>query len=93
MRNKILLILSIVIILFTIFLNQPDASVCAKALFGTFTPQSVTDQTPTSPMAQPDPNGSDPRYISGFGLDNAFTLFFEDRSAAGRISFVQTALP
>jgi LPXTG-site transpeptidase (sortase) family protein len=53
----------------------------------TFTPSTVeaafsvpqTDQTPLAPLSNP---GSpiQPRYISGFGLDNIYTIFFENRA-------------
>ena len=55
------------------------------------------DQTPISPLDQPTPSGSEPRYLSGFGLDNVFTIFYEERKdSAGcgaslyRIYFNQT---
>jgi Periplasmic copper-binding protein (NosD)/FlgD Ig-like domain len=53
-------------------------------------PVTVTDQTPTAPLANPTPSTYQPRYISGFGIDNTFTVFFEDRDAANQISFVST---
>ncbi len=37
------------------------------------------------------PASFQPRYISGFGLGDTFTVFFEDRDAGGLISFVETA--
>ncbi|MBU1694663.1 MAG: hypothetical protein KKC51_11960, partial [Verrucomicrobia bacterium] len=46
---------------------------------GTFVPAKVTDQTPTSPLLNPDPATYEPRYISGFGSNNTFTVFWEDR--------------
>lgn len=55
------------------------------------------DQTPTAPLASPNPSTTRPRYISGFGLDNSYTIFYEDRAdTAGcafgsRIYFNQTA--
>ena len=39
------------------------------------------DQTPNTPLNVPDPAASYPRYISGFGLDNSYTLFYEDRNS------------
>jgi len=57
-----------------------------------------TDQTPLSPLPIPNPAAVDPRYLSGYGTDNAYTIFFEDRSdTAGcltpgyRIKFVETS--
>ena len=45
-------------------------------------PVTVRDQTPTAQLANPAPGSCQPRYISGFGVGNAFTVFFEDRDAA-----------
>ncbi|NUM77786.1 hypothetical protein HUU40_25780, partial [candidate division KSB1 bacterium] len=52
---------------------------------------TVTDQTPTAPLTNPAPGSFEPRYISGFGADGNFTVFFEDRAAAFAISSVTTA--
>ncbi len=57
---------------------------------GAFYPSAVTDQTPTAPLANPDPSSFQPRYISGFGSDDSFTVFFEDRDAGQTISYVST---
>jgi LPXTG-site transpeptidase (sortase) family protein len=38
-----------------------------------------TDQTPVTPLVAPG-SPARPRYISGFGTDNAYTIFFEDRA-------------
>ncbi len=53
-------------------------------------PITVIDQTPTQPLANPEPSSFQPRYISGFGLDDTFTVFFEDRDNGGLISYNQT---
>jgi len=58
---------------------------------GTFDEFVLTDQTPTAPLANPAPASYAPRYISGFGVGDAFTVFFEDRNAAQRISSVATS--
>jgi hypothetical protein len=58
---------------------------------GTFTEFVLTDQTPTAPLANPVPASYAPRYISGFGMGDAFTIMFEDRNAAQAISSVATA--
>ncbi len=58
---------------------------------GTFDQFVLTDQTPTAPLAAPVPASFQPRYISGFGLADAFTVVFEDRDAGGTISYVSTA--
>lgn len=47
---------------------------------GTFIPTDVVDQTPSAPLPNPNPLTSQPRYLSGFGADDAFTLFYEDRT-------------
>jgi hypothetical protein len=57
---------------------------------GTFDEFVLTDQTPTAPLANPVPTSYAPRYISGFGVGDAFTVFFEDRNAAQAISSVAT---
>ena len=57
---------------------------------GIFTPVGVVDQTPLSPVADPAPASYQPRYVSGFGLDDSFTIFFEDRDNANVISYVST---
>jgi len=59
-------------------------------LAGTFVPITLTDQTPTAPLANPAPSSFQPRYISGFGSDNSFTVFFEDRDAGNKISYAST---
>jgi len=54
------------------------------------------DQTNTIPLLIPDPATHDPRYLSGFGIDNAYTIFYENRADTlgctygSRIYFVQT---
>jgi len=57
---------------------------------GTFMPIMVTDQTSAEPLANPDPNFYGSRYVSGFGSDGAFTVFFEDRDNAQTISYIST---
>ena len=63
------------------------ASICYG---GYFQPVVATDVTTTKPLQKPTPSSYQPRYISGFGSDDSFTIFFEDRDAAGAISYVQT---
>ena len=54
------------------------------------------DQTQNAPLASP-PASADPRYLSGFGEDNTYTIFYEDRndnvgcSNGARIYYVQTS--
>ena len=57
---------------------------------GTFSDFNPVDQTPTKPLANPTPSGYQPRYLSGFGEDENFTVFFEDRDNGGKISYVTT---
>lgn len=57
---------------------------------GTFNDFILTDQTPVNPISNPLANTYHARYVSGFGLDNIFTVFFEDRSDSNRIKFVTT---
>jgi hypothetical protein len=59
----------------------------------TFIPQSVTDQTPSSPLSNPTPGSHKIRYISGFGSDNSFKLFFEDRNVISGGLYRITYLP
>ena len=58
---------------------------------GTFDEFVLTDQTPTAPLANPAPTSYAPRYMSGFGIADAYTIFFEDRSNGGAISSVTTS--
>ncbi len=51
---------------------------------------TVTDQTPTAPLTNPAPGSFEPRYISGFGMDGAFTVFFEDRALGNQIHYAAT---
>jgi len=54
---------------------------------------TVTDMTPVAPLQTPIPSTYEPRYISGFGSGDSFTVFFEDRSAGNfpfPICFVST---
>jgi len=50
----------------------------------------ATDETPTEPLPNPSPAKCQPRYISGFGDDDNFTLFFEDRANGSRICYIET---
>ncbi len=68
----------------TVIVFSLSTAVCVEA--GTFDEFVLTDQTPTAPLANPVPASYHPRYISGFGVGDAFTVFFEDRDAGGRRS-------
>lgn len=56
-----------------------------------------TDQNPITPLVFPNPTIASPRYISGFGVNDTYTIFYEDRNdSAGcafgyRIYYNQTA--
>ncbi len=78
--------LSILSIAFVLFLLWGHKAVYAQEPY----PITIEDQTPTQPLSHPTPGDFQPRYISGFGQDDAFTVFFEDRDNGGRISFNQT---
>ncbi|MFC2108811.1 right-handed parallel beta-helix repeat-containing protein [Candidatus Bipolaricaulota bacterium] len=60
------------------------------AIAGPFDPITVTDHIVTAPLANPVPSSYQPRYISGFGSGDSFTILFEDRDAANTISYVST---
>ena len=54
---------------------------------------TATDRTPEAPLQAPAPSTYEPRYISGFGSGDSFTIFFEERSAGNfpfPIYFVST---
>ena len=51
-----------------------------SAYAGTYNDFNPVDQTPDSPLSPPNQTGIEPRYVSGFGKDNNFTVFFEDRN-------------
>ena len=55
-----------------------------------FIPADVTDQTPSAPLQSPNPTNFQPRYMSGIGSNDSFTVFFEDRDGGSVISFVTT---
>ena len=65
-------------------------SLIPAAMAEDFTPIIVTDKTPTKPLYNPDPGSFHPRYISGYGSDNSFTVFFEDRDEGYGIFYAST---
>jgi len=79
---------SLLVLALLLGLEPADAEAGSDA----FTPFTVTDQTPTEPLANPDPTSNAPRYISGFGSDDTFTVFFEDRSDGFRIYYNSTTV-
>jgi len=50
----------------------------------------ATDMTPIEPLPNPLPDKHQPRYLSGFGSGDSFTLFFEDRDKDSGISYVRS---
>jgi LPXTG-site transpeptidase (sortase) family protein len=87
-RKGVCLPLTLVIVIILLF------STSLAVFADTSIPQ--TDQTPLTPLSAPSPSSEWPRYISGFGVDNNYTLFYEDRndtagcSYGSRIKFNQT---
>jgi len=81
--------------LFLLFVLITSSLTNQTALAESSVPQQ--DQTPTAPLPAPNSATTRSRYISGFGLDNSFTIFYEDRAdTAGcafgsRIYFNQTS--
>jgi hypothetical protein len=58
---------------------------------GSISPIRIEDMTPLNPLSNPTPGTFNSRYISGFGIDDIFTVFFEDRDAGSTISYVSTS--
>jgi hypothetical protein len=65
-------------------------SLCAAGAWAGTIDVTVTDATPTAPVANPTPASYQPRYLSGFGSGDSFTVFFEDRDNASTIGYVST---
>jgi hypothetical protein len=71
-------------------------SICTAVLLAAISvssgqlPVTATDATPTMPLAKPSPASHEPRYISGFGHGDTFTLFFEDRAQDDQVYYVET---
>jgi LPXTG-site transpeptidase (sortase) family protein len=63
----------------TVLLGIGLRTIEAASVRGIFIPISTTDMTPNAPLSNPTPGATSSRYISGIGLDDAFTVFFEDR--------------
>ncbi len=55
------------------------------AAAGTFVIKEIADQTPSAPLLNPTQGSYESRYLSGFGTDDTFTIFFEDRAESSRI--------
>ncbi len=79
-----------ILVMFLLLLALPQAVSAESSV-----PQS--DQTPLLPLFQPNPLIASPRYLSGFGMDNVYTIFYEDRADTSgcafgsRIHFNQTS--
>jgi hypothetical protein len=91
-RIASLLGITLVIAFVAVMLGANTFDTHAATSCDKYIPASLEDQNPTSPLANPDSTILNPRYISGFGSDSDFTLFFEDRTSVGRpdIHFAQT---
>ena len=63
---------------------------CSGGLLAQTFALTITDQTPIAPLTNPTSTDFQPRYISGFGQDNSFTVFFEDRDNGNTISYNST---
>jgi hypothetical protein len=88
-RRRILCLLVISIAIFVSVLRQPNLT---QAAFppGSFLPVTLEDKTPLAPIVNPTAGTFNSRYLSGIGLDDSFTVMFEDRDASSTISFVST---
>ena len=73
-----------------IVLGVAVACAASGAFAGTFIPQSVEDASADRPLPAPSPASYEPRYISGFGSNNAFTVFFEDRASGSCLRYADT---
>jgi len=51
---------------------------------------TATDMTPEAPLPKPSPASHQPRYMSGFGSGDSFTLFFEDRARDFQVYYFET---
>jgi hypothetical protein len=78
------------LVFLTIFLTLDPVYIQAAPLLGVITPQELTDQTPDEPLTNPSTSSYSSRYLSGFGEDDIFTVFFEDRDSSNTISYVST---
>jgi hypothetical protein len=65
-------------------------SIQAAPVLGVVTPPVLEDQTPLEPLQNPSSTSYSSRYLSGFGEDDNFTVFFENRDASYEISYVST---
>lgn len=84
---------TVVLLHFAFFtLGQPDFGTRASPLFAGYVPPTVVDQTPFEPLTKPTPGSFNSRYLSGIGLDQVFSVFFEDRNVPWppTISYVST---
>ena len=79
-----------VLVLFLAILGLGGLLVASHAQSSSL-PVDLTDQTSIEPLLHPFPGVYEARYISGFGLDETFTVFFEDRSESpSPIAFAST---
>jgi hypothetical protein len=73
-----------------LLLGMQKLGIQAAPVLGVISPPALEDQTPLEPLQSTDVSAYSSRYISGFGLDDSFTVFFEDRDNGSRISYVST---
>jgi hypothetical protein len=78
------------IIIFAAMFNFQNIETQAAVLPGAFLPINLVDQTPLNPLTNPTAGTFNSRYLSGVGLDDTFTVLFEDRDASSTISLVST---
>ncbi len=79
-----------ILLLVVVLMGVALAAGTLWAQAGVFFPVQLIDHNPVLPLESPSPAAYEPRYISGFGQDGEFTIFFEDRSDNGRIYFAST---
>jgi hypothetical protein len=79
-----------VLVFMVVLLAMQKVGIQAAPVLGVITLPAIEDQTPLEPLLSPDALTYSSRYISGFGLDDSFTVFFEDRDNGSRISYVSS---
>jgi hypothetical protein len=82
--------ISFVMISTTLLLGVGQFSIQASPVLGIYTVPTIEDQNPNEACKNPDISTYSSRYISGFGQDDQFTIFFENRDDSYTISFLTT---
>jgi len=80
----------LVFVLFMFLLSLGSIEINASPALGVITPRPLVDQTPLEPLTNPSSATYGSRYLSGFGEDDSFTVFFENRDDSNIISYVST---